>query len=80
MIDKTKLDEALMDEAFMNNLAAQKTVEEVQKLLGTRGIDMTIEEIYELRDKLMPSSSKQELSMEDLNNVAGGKLMWPAQM
>lgn len=65
------------DEAFVEKLYQQETLEEVQALLKENGLDMTIEEINAAREALITSiapSERDELSEEDLDRVAGGSI------
>ncbi len=66
------------DQSLAEKLLAMETPEEVQGLLKTEGLDFALEEINMLRDALIKSLLKgenDELSDEDLEDVAGGLLI-----
>ena len=63
------------DEQLVEKLMQQETSEDVQALLKENGVDLTIEEVNEIREvllKLMDRMSEGELSEEDLEEVTGG--------
>jgi len=72
-MNKEKLQEVFSDEVFVKSLLALETPEEVQVLLKTKDVELSVEEIIKVKD-LMASkmASGEELSDEDLDNVAGG--------
>ncbi len=61
------------DEAFVKELMALETPEEVQALLAENEIDLSVEEIKQLNEFLSEHAG-EELTEEDLENVAGGFL------
>ncbi len=61
-------EELLKDAAFLKEVAAMKSVEEVQKAFAAKGVDISIDELNALQKKAMNG----ELSDADLENVAGG--------
>lgn len=61
-----------VDQRLAEKLFALETSEEVQIFLKTEGLDFTLEEINVLREALLKSLEKGELSDEDLEEVAGG--------
>lgn len=60
--------EALDDPDFVSAFNATKTPEEAQKLLASRGIELTIDELLKFGEIV----AKDELSEEDLQTVSGG--------
>ncbi len=68
----TTITERMKDEEFTKQLLANKTKEEVQAFLSANGIDCTIEQVQELGQYLKDQLGKKELSMEQMEAVAGG--------
>ena len=68
---KAKFEALQNSETFEKELANVSTPEEMQQLFSNHGIEMTIEEI---RDLVAEASklNNDELSAEDLDDVAGG--------
>ncbi|WP_343186704.1 hypothetical protein [Anoxynatronum sibiricum] len=63
------------DEQLVEKLFQQETPEEVQALLKENDVDLTIEEIGEVRGvliKALERAEEGELSEEDLEEVTGG--------
>ncbi len=63
------------DQSLAEKLFAMETPEEVQSLLKAEGLDFTLDEINMLKDALIKTLVKgenDELSDEDLEDVAGG--------
>ena len=67
---KAKMEEAVKDEAFMNQLAEAENAEEAQKLFESKGISLSLEEVKALASQLKSASG--ELSDDALENVSGG--------
>lgn len=88
MVDTKKLEELLKDKEFCEKLFALDETKDVQDLLNTNGIELSIEEIEQIKDlvirfqnddltdeekKLIEKFQKTgELSDDDLENVSGG--------
>lgn len=73
MMNEAKVQEVLNDEVFVKNLLAMETPEEVQAALQAKDIDFSVEEIVTIRDTVVQKlAAGDELSDEDLENVAGG--------
>ncbi|MEN1761413.1 MULTISPECIES: Nif11-like leader peptide family RiPP precursor [Anoxynatronum] len=63
------------DEQLVEKLMQQETPEEVQALLKENDVNLTIEEINEIREailKMLDRMTEGELSEEDLEEVTGG--------
>ena len=64
------------DETFVRNLMEQDTPEQVQELLINYEIDLSVEEINQIRELLEKHENGEvnleELSDDDLENVSGG--------
>ena len=74
-MDETRIKEVFADEAFVRQLFSLETPEEAQAALKAKGIALSIDEIQKLRDLLLRASQEgDELSVEQLDNVAGGYL------
>jgi predicted ribosomally synthesized peptide with nif11-like leader len=71
---KEKLNELLQDEAFLQKLLAADSDTDVQTLLSENGVELTVAEIATIKTGVEAriSSDNEELSEEDLENVAGG--------
>ncbi len=70
-----KLTELLKDKAFVEEFFKQETAEDAQKFLAPKGVDVTIDELNQLRDAVvarLDDSNGDELSDDQLDNVAGG--------
>ncbi len=70
--EAAKLQAALADEAFADSLIAMQSPEEVQAALKTKDVNLTIDEINELAKAINAANSGDELSEENLEDVAGG--------
>lgn len=62
------------DQDLGEKLFSLETAEEVQSLLKEEGLDLTLEELSELKDFLIKVVENDELSDEVLDGVAGGSL------
>jgi len=67
---KAKMEEAVKDEAFVNQLAEAENAEEAQKLFESKGISLSLEEVEAIANQL--KSANGELSDDALENVSGG--------
>jgi hypothetical protein len=70
-----KLVELLKDEAFVKEFVAQATAEDAQKLLASKGVEISLEEVEKI-GKIMASASETSEEMDDsaLEQVAGGAI------
>ena len=76
-MNEKSIQEALSNEDFVKGLLAMETSEEVQNAFKQKGIEISPEEVLSLRDALIKIVEKAdrnggELSVEDLDDVAGG--------
>lgn len=75
-MSEAKIKEIFSDEAFVKELFTKETPEEAQALLETKGIELSVDEIVKIRNvlvkKLEQAQSGEELSEDDLKDVAGG--------
>ena len=76
-MDEKRIKEVFSDKAFVEGLLKLETPEEVQKAFAGKGVTVSVEEIIKLKDALVKASQKAaesggELSMEDMEDVAGG--------
>lgn len=60
------------NEAFVNEMLAQKSEEDVQKLYAANGVELTIDEVREVGKVLNSFEGNGELEASDLDDVAGG--------
>ena len=70
---KEKLNELLEDPQFVDALSTTKSAEDMARLLGEYGVNVTAEELEGLVASV-PATG--ELSEEDLEAVAGGCAYW----
>lgn len=66
-----KLNTLLEDEVFLNKILNAKNPEEVSALFAENGITLSVKEVEILRSRL-ESADNNELSEDQLENVAGG--------
>ena len=71
---KAKFEEVCKDEEFVKSLLALDGPADVKAALEGKGIEMTEEEIIQVRDALVKISEKggEELSEDELESAAGG--------
>ena len=69
-MNEEKIKEVFSDKDFVESLLELETAEEVQSAISKKGIDLSISDIEVLRAQLV--NNGEELSEEDLENVAGG--------
>lgn len=68
-----KLTELMKDKEFVKKILEMETPEEVQKALAEKGVDLSIEQIEDIRKGIIARvSSEEEMSDEQLEQVAGG--------
>ena len=73
-----RVKEVLADEAFVKELLSRETPEEAQALLAEKDIDISVEELVNIKDiivaKLQAAEKGEsaELTEEDLEAIAGG--------
>lgn len=72
-----KLQEVFADEAFAEKIFALETAEEVQTALKEKGLELSAQEIGDIRDALVnQTESGEELDPEQLKKAAGGGYSW----
>ena len=83
-MDEKRMQEIFADEAFVKELLSLETPEAVQAALKEKGIELSREEVEEIGKALLKVveavSENGELSMESLDEVAGGVLSTGAQV
>ena len=71
-----KLQEALADKAFAEKVLGLETAEEVQSALRDKGVELSVQEICDIRKGLAQQlESGEEIDPEQLKNVSGGFLL-----
>lgn len=77
-MNEERIKEIFADESFVKQLLEQDTPEQVQSLLASKEIDLSIAEIEKVCELIMKQINGEinvdELSDEDLEDVAGGAL------
>lgn len=68
----SKVEEAVKDKAFVEQLLAAETVEDAQTLFASKGVEFTLDEVKQIGAGLKAACSDEELDAEDLDAVAGG--------
>lgn len=66
-----RLEEVFEDDQFVEALLAMETPEEMQNALAEKGIEVSLEEIMQVRD-LVSRFQGGELTEDELESVAGG--------
>ena len=84
-MDEKRMEEIFADEAFVKNLLSLESPEQVQSALKEKGIELTLDEIKKIGGamaKALENAGKDsnELSIETLDDVAGGGLSTGAQV
>jgi hypothetical protein len=75
-----KLNELLKDEAVAKELVEQESIEDAQKFLAGKGVEVSVEEIEDLRKAVaVRAEGGEELDDEQLEQVAGGANINKAQ-
>lgn len=70
-----KLEDALKEKGFSQSLESQASVSDVQRVLATRGIHFTMDEVVKIREtinNMVRCAPEGELSEDELEDVAGG--------
>ena len=71
-MDEKRMQEVFSDEAFVATLFDAENPEEVQALIKEKGLDFSLEQIEEIKNQLVKTSSGDALSADELDDVAGG--------
>jgi len=75
-INKEKIEQLFKDEKIIEAFKKTETADDAQKLLSDNGIDVSMEDLIPIYDKIKEEAS-EELSMETLELVAGGLIRPP---
>lgn len=71
-----KLVELLKDEFVVKELFEKETAEDAQKFLASKGVELTLEEVNQIKEQFIKiAESGEEISDEELKQVAGGSLI-----
>lgn len=70
-MDEKLVKEVFSDKEFVASLLKMDTPEEVQAALKEKGVDLTIDDILQIREACS-RSDVEELSDDELENVSGG--------
>ena len=69
-----KLKELVSDADFTEQLLDLETPEEVQAAIKEKGVDISLDEINQIKDYIIANADKEELDDEQLEQVAGGSI------
>lgn len=72
MEKEQKLAELFQNEQFKKEANELKTAEELQRLFASYGLELSLDEVYSLCEKIALNMEKGELSEDELENVSGG--------
>ena len=75
-MNEQRIQEVFSDEAFVEKLFSLETPEEAQAALKEKNVEVSVEELKQLRDFIATDSGENsELSLDTLDDVAGGFLI-----
>ena len=78
-MNEERIKEVFSDEEFVKELFSKETPEEAQAMLAEKDIDLTVEELIQLREliikKAQQTDNDEELCDDDLEDVAGGSVI-----
>ena len=78
-MNEERIKEVFSDEEFVKELFSKETPEEAQAMLAEKDIDLTVEELIQLREliikKAQQTDDNEELVDDDLEDVAGGSVI-----
>ena len=79
-MDKERMKEVFVEEGFAERLMELETPEEVQAAFKEKGVEISVEEVLIFREMMIETVEKVvqsggELSIEDLDEAAGGNVM-----
>ena len=78
-MNEERIKEVFSDEEFVKELFSKETPEEAQAMLAEKDIDLTVEELIQLREliikKAQQTDDNEELGDDDLEDVAGGSVI-----
>ena len=70
-MDEKLAKEIFSDKEFVKSLLLMETPKEVQSALKEKGLELTVEDILQIRE-MCNRADAEELSEDELENVAGG--------
>ncbi len=73
-MNEERIKELFSDEAFVKEVLALETPEEVQAAFAEKDVDLSVAEIQKAYE-ILSEHEGEELSEEDLEQVAGGELI-----
>ena len=74
-MDENRIKKVFSDEAFVKSLLEKENAADVQAALKEKNLEFSLDEINEIRKKIIEmSSSDSELSLDQLQEVAGGSI------
>lgn len=68
----TELVEILENEQFQKEVVNVSTPEEMQQLIAVHGMELSVDEVMELCGQIVKTMNGDEISEDELDNVAGG--------
>jgi hypothetical protein len=72
-MDEQRIQEVFSDEEFVQKLFSLETPEEAQAALKEKGVEVSVEELNQLRDFVIANVNENgELALDALDDVAGG--------
>jgi len=72
-ININRIKEVFSDEVFVGELFAMESPEDAQAALRAKGVELSLEELKEINEIFSTKLSENgELSLDDLDSVAGG--------
>ena len=77
-MNEEKMKEVFSDEEFVKEFFSKETPEEAQAMLAEKDIEVSVEDLIKLNEilekKAQSAEDSEELTDDDLENVAGGEL------
>lgn len=71
--NRAHCEEVFADKAFVESLLEMESAEEVQAALKEKELDLSLEEIAQIRDRVAAGgNADDELSLDELEDVSGG--------
>ena len=71
-MDQNRIKEVFSDEDFKKRLMELETVEDIKSAINEKGLDFSEEDIVVLQKSISALKSKNDLTLDELDNVAGG--------
>lgn len=75
-MDLNKIKEVLNDKEYVESLLKLETPQQVQESLASKGVDLTVEQINEIKDLIIryQEDNLTDLEKQELKNVQDGEL------